>query len=306
MGKWFTAPGAEAEPPKKRADMTGELRVSFEDYLADCAPEASLSRSTIMDLLYKSPRHAWFNHPRLNPDYEQEDSEEKFDIGTAAHSLFLQGIDRAEIVEAKDWRTKEAKEKRDAARASGLIPLLSHQYDDVVSMVNAAQLSLHKSEISLSILGDGDSELTYIWQEGETWFRIRPDWISSDRKTILDYKTTGKLANPEDFVRSVTAYGYDVQEALYKRGVSKVCGTRPNFTFMVQETYPPYLCSFIELDLQFQDMGESKVRTGTKIWRECMASGKWPGYPSTIYTLEPPAWALASWEMRKGAYDVHI
>ena len=278
--------------------MTGELRVDFEAYLADPAPDPSLSRSTIMDLLYKSPRHAWFNHPRLNPDYEQEEGEEKFDIGTAAHALFLQGIDRAEVILFDDWRKKEARDLRDSARTDGRIPLLREQYNKVYEMVKVAEKALIHSQVGVMIK-EGDSELTYIWQEGETFLRIRPDWISEDRETILDYKTTGKSADPDEFAKSVIGYGYDVQEALYKRGVSKVCGTRPNFTFMVQETFPPYLCSFVELDLQFQDMGESKVRTGTKVWRECVASGKWPGYSDRIYTIEAPPWALASWEMRK-------
>jgi hypothetical protein len=282
--------------------MTGELRIDFPAYLSDPAPDPSLSRSTIMDLLYKSPRHAWFNHPRLNPDYEQEDSEEKFDIGTAAHALFLQGIDRAEVIEADSWRTKDAKEKRDAARSAGRIPFLPHQYEEVLAMVTAAQCAAKPH----FVVGAGDSELTFVWEEKGTFFRIRPDWINESRNEIWDYKTTGKSADPDEFAKSVIGYGYDIQEALYKRGVSKVCGTRPNFTFMVQETFPPYLCSFVELDLQFQDMGESKVRTGTKVWRECMASGKWPGYSDRIYTVEAPAWGLASWEMRKGQYELHV
>jgi hypothetical protein len=253
-----------------------------------------------MDLLYKSPRHAWFNHPRLNPDYEQEEGEEKFDIGTAAHALFLQGIDKAEVIEADSWRTKDAKEKRDAARSAGRIPFLPHQYEEVLAMVTAAQCAAGPH----FVIGEGDAELTYAWEENGTFFRIRPDWINKSRTEIWDYKTTGKSADPEEFAKSVIGYGYDVQEALYKRGVSKVCGTRPNFTFMVQETFPPYLCSFVELDLQFQDMGKSKVRTGTKIWRECMASGKWPGYSDRIYTVEAPGWGLASWEMRKVALSL--
>ena len=280
--------------------MTGELRIDFPAYLADPAPEPSLSRGGIVQLINGPPAKAWWNHPRLNPDYEQEEGEEKFDIGTAAHSLFLQGIDRAEVIEADSWRTKDAKEKRETARSSGRIPFLPHQYEEVLSMVTAAQCAAGPH----FVVSEGDAELTYIWEENGTFFRIRPDWINKSRTEIWDYKTTGKSADPEEFAKSVIGYGYDVQEALYKRGVSKVCGTRPNFTFMVQEIFPPYLCSFIELDLQFQDMGESKVRTGTKIWRECMASGKWPGYSDRIYTVEAPAWGLASWEMRKVALSL--
>lgn len=281
-----------------------EARITSEAYHADPCPVPSLSRGVIMDLLYRSPRHAWFNHPRLNPDYEPEKPEEKFDLGTAAHSLFLQGIDIAEVIEAKDWRTKAAQEARDAARQAGKIPLLADQYSRAVDMVNVAREAFRKHNAPFYDMPDGDSEVAFLLDEDGTWSRVLVDWVSKDRGTLWDYKTTGQSANPEDFTRSIIANGYDIQDAFYRRTVGKKCGTRPTFTFMVQETYPPYLCSFIELDLQFQDMGESKVRKGIEIWKRCMSTGEWPGYSDRIYTVEAPAWGLTSWEYRKVALEV--
>jgi hypothetical protein len=68
---------------------------------------------------------------------------------------------------------------------------------------------------------------------------------------------------------------------------------------MVQEVESPYLCSFIELDMQFQDMGEQKVKRGLHLWRECMKTGVWPSYSSSVYTIEPPGYALASWQTKQ-------
>ena len=68
----------------------GRHIISFEEYLADPCPIPSLSRSTIKDLVSKTPRHAFWNHPKLNKEFKPEESEKKFDIGTAAHSVFLQ------------------------------------------------------------------------------------------------------------------------------------------------------------------------------------------------------------------------
>lgn len=276
-----------------------ETRITAEAYHADPCPVPSLSRGVIMDLLYQSPRHAWFNHPRLNPDYKPDEPEEKFDLGTAAHSLFLQGIDIAEVIEANDWRTKAAQEARDEARKAGKIPLLADQYSRAVDMVNVAREAFRKHNAPFYDISDGDSEIAFLLDEAGTWSRVLVDWASKDRGTLWDYKTTGQSANPEDFVRSVIANGYDIQDAFYRRTVGKRFGIDPTFTFLVQETYPPYLCSFIELDLQFQDMGESKVRKGIEIWKRCMSTGEWPGYSERIYTVEAPAWGLASWEMRR-------
>jgi hypothetical protein len=51
--------------------------------------------------------------------------------------------------------------------------------------------------------------------------------------------------------------------------------------------------------MMYADMGNQKVERGIKVWRECLKSGVWPGYPQTIYTVEPMPWNLASWEIVK-------
>jgi hypothetical protein len=289
--------------------MEGRFKMTFEKYLSDPCPNPSLSRSTIKDLISKTPRHAFWNHPKLNPDFKPEESEAKFDIGTAAHSIFLEGDNIAVKIDADDWRTTKAKEARDTARADGKVPLLAKQYDGVMAMVQQAHLALCKSDLSLAI-DQGDSELTYIWQlADDTYCRCRPDWINKERTIILDYKTTSQLAHPEMFSRNITTYGYDIQDAFYKQGVHAIEETEPTFVFMVQEIEAPYLCAFIELDVQFQDMGEQKVKRGVQIWRECMKSGVWPSYANNIYTIEPPSYALASWEytkLRGEANAVHV
>ena len=274
--------------------------IPFADYLADPCPDPSISRSVIRDLL-NCPAKAYANHPRLNPAYVPDEDSEKFDIGTAAHALFLQGLDVATVIDADDWRKKEAKEARDAARIAGKVPLLTRQYDAVADMVEVASEALAASELKC-LLANGESEQTFIWKEDETWFRIRPDWIRKDNALILDYKTA-ESARESDFKRSIDAYGYDIQDSLYRRGVMEVCGTIPDFVFMVQEKTPPYLCSFFRLDAMFSDMGEGKVKQGIAIWRECMASGKWPGYSSGIVSLEPPPWALAAWESKRFSFE---
>jgi hypothetical protein len=278
-------------------DKAGVYKISFDEYLADPCPKPSLTRSTIKDLLFRSPCHAYYGHPRLNPDYNK-DEDSKFDIGTAAHSVFLQGIDIAIALDYDDWRKKEAQSAREEIRNMGKVPLLKHQYNDVITMVNSAHLHLLSSELELTI-ASGDTELSYIWQEKETWCRIRPDWISKDRTLILDYKTTGNSASPEDYNRIVVSTALDIQDAFYRRGVNAVEGTEPDFIFMVQEVEEPFLCSFIRLDLMFQDMGKEKVIRGLKLWRKCLEEDNWPGYSNKVYTLEPPGWAMAGWEMKK-------
>lgn len=281
-------------------NKSGCYQISMEEYHTDPSEIPSLSRSTIIDLLSRSPAHAWWNHPRLNPNFLQDEGEKKFNLGQAAHSLLLEGIDNVAVVEADDWRTKLAKEARDKARTEGKIPLLLHQYEEVKIIVESANKQiLACKELGINDLQkDGDSEDSYFWFEEDTWLRVRPDWISKDWKIILDYKTTGQSANPSDLARLIVNMGYAVQASLYCRGVKAINKTDPKFIFMFQEIDKPYLCSFVGLTPQFMEMGKQQVEFGKFLWQECMASNKWDGYPNRIAWIEPPPWALASWEQK--------
>ncbi len=285
--------------------IPGVYKISSEIYHADPCIEPSLSRSTVVDLLFRSPAHAAYNHPRLTSGYEPEE-DQKFDLGTAAHALLLEGVDNVAVIDAEDWRKKEAKEARDIARGEGKTPLLKRQYIEAKLMVAVASLAITGCpELKIdSLVNDGDAELSYLWKEKiqgfdkDLWLKARPDWISKDRKLILDYKTTQGSANPMEWDRQAVNMGYGIQAALYSRGVKTIEGTDPNFIFVVQEAYEPYICSFIGLLPDFMEMGKSKVDYALFLWQECLTLNKWPGYPNRVAWINAPAWALASWEQR--------
>lgn len=273
----------------------GIHRISNEVYHADPCDKPSLTRGSICNLIYHSPFYAWWNNPRLNPLFVREEKTQ-FDLGGVAHSLLLEGVDCCTVIDADDWRKKEAKELRDAARLEGKVPLLRKQYDEVNEMALEAKRQIAKSELGiLDLQTEGDSELSYIWKEGETYLRCRPDWISKDRKIMLDYKTTGESANPNSAERKFVSMGYDIQNALYVRGVKAIEDVAPRFCFVVQETEKPYLCSFIGLSPAFRDIGRQKVDYGVDIWNYCLETGEWPAYPKRIAWLEPSPWVLNSW-----------
>jgi hypothetical protein len=283
-------------------DSPGIYKLSMDEYQADPCIEPSLSRSILQMLIYKSPAHAFVNHPRLCKDIAMRPEEklEKFDLGSAAHSLFLEGLDIAVLVDGDDWRKKEAREARDKARSEGKIPLLLDQYEKVQKMVTIANKAIFEcDELKIGSLKlQGDSEESYFWKEEDIWLRIRPDWVSHDKKIILDYKTTAQSANPNDLARTVINMGYDIQSALYTRGVHAICQSDPKFIFVFQETVEPYLCSIIALPPDFMEMGKSKVEYGIFLWQECLRMGKWPGYPSQVSWINLPAWASVAWEQR--------
>lgn len=276
----------------------GCYQIPEQEYHMDkMCPTPSLSRSTIKDIL-DCPLKAWMNHPRLNPRYKPKEKA-IFDLGHVAHALFLEGTDKIFEINADSWRSKAAQEARDAARKEGKIPLLIEHADQVRRMVEAADKQLADSELAIrNIREEGDSELSYIWKERDVWMRVRPDWIRKDRTIIIDYKTTGTSARPEEYSKIISSTGLDIQDAFYCRGVHNIEKSNPRLFFMVQEVQAPFLCSFISLDTLFKEMGDQKVRKGIEAWRHCLKADRWPGYSGKICTVEPKPWALASWEMQ--------
>lgn len=281
-------------------EVPGVYKLTSEEYHKDPTVEPLLSRSVIKDLLFRSPAHAWFNHPRLNPHFKSDDGAGKFDVGLVSHDLLLEGLDRCCIIDAEDWRTKVAKEAREITRLEGKIPLLKYQYEEALVMVKAAEEQIYAcKELKVTNLKtDGDSELSYIWEEEGLWLKVRPDWISKDRTLIVDYKSTGASANPSDLARHIISMGYDIQNALYVRGVKAIEKTNPAFIFIFQETDEPYLCSFVGLPPDFLAMANQKVDYGIFLWGNCLSKNEWPGYPNKVAWINTPPWALASWEYK--------
>jgi hypothetical protein len=273
-------------------DMTSD------SYHALATPTPALSSSIARILLASSPLHAWYAHPALNPAGVREERE-AYDIGTAAHALLLEGsAARVVIVDAKDWRGKAAQEQRDAAYTEGKLPLLAAKWLDVQSMVAAArgQLAAHERPTPLTA---GQAEQTLVWQEGDVWCKARLDWLHEGARYVDDYKTTSASANPETWCRNVFPSGVAIQAAFYLRGVRTLLGYDAAFRFVVQETYPPYALSVVGLGPDALVLAEKKVIFALDLWRDCLARGEWPGYPTRTAYADLPPWEEASWIARE-------
>lgn len=273
--------------------------LSIDAYLADPCPTPSLTRSIAHVLLTRSPAHAWFAHPRLNPDWERE-HKTAFDLGATAHALMLGDERNFAIIDATDWRKAENKEARDKAYKDGKIPLLIQQWEQVSAMVKngQAQLSQHKHASAAFKLGK--PEQTIIWQEEGLWFRARLDWVPhtvSDEGTIFyDYKTAGASAHPNAWRRALYDHGYDIQAALYLRGIAAVFDlSDARFRFVVQEIQPPFALSVIELTPAALGMAQRKIDEAIRLWSWCLECDEWPGYPPFVMHIDPPVYVEQNW-----------
>lgn len=284
-------------------DKPGVYDISAEEYHADPCPEPSLSNSIAKLLVTRTPRHAWAAHPRLNPGFERQDAE-KFDLGSAAHSLMLHDPQAFEIIDAADWRTKEAKAARERARDAGKIPLLTEQWERTQMMVRSARRQLDTHQEAADAFTNGAPEKTLIWQEGDVWCRARLDWLPNAGAIFDDYKTTAASADPDAWVRILYGIGFDMQAAFYRRGIKALKLARdPEFRFIVQELDEPFALCAIGLAPSALDLADHKVARALDIWNTCRKANVWPGYPDHTCYIEAPPWHEAQFLARDERAD---
>jgi hypothetical protein len=269
--------------------------MKMEEYISDPCPEPSLSTGIVDALLHKSPAHAYHEHPRLG-GAKSESS--RADLGSAAHGLLLGGEKSIEVVDAADWRTKEARQIRDEARKAGKIPILAEDEQKLREMVKI-------SKPILDGFGVGMTEQTLIWQDAISgvWCRSRPDWMNTDSSHIVDYKTATN-ADPSTWIKSVLfSGGYDIQAALVMRGIDAILKKEDRtFIFLVQEIEPPFCCSKIALGPEALDLANREINIAIKLWSRCLSTKEWPGYISEIHWAEVPSYV--QWDFEGRAYGV--
>jgi|GEM_PF-736210 len=289
--------------------------LTMAEYLAIPALSAGVVR-TIVD---RCPRAAWWES-WLNPNRPADDTAAS-DAGTIAHAILLEGsVECLTVIDPNDhpaktkpfnipvgWGNSSIRAARDEARAAGKIPILPGEVAEIKSMVAAATdfiLSLDQSEPAICgafAPSGGQSEVTMVWQEGETLCKLRADRIRNDHAVIIDYKTSAMSVQPDRWGRTqLVAMGHYVGAAWYRRGVRALTGVDPAYVFLCQETAAPYLCSLNGVDPSGMELGDEKVGAGLREWQQCAAANQWPAYPARVCYPELPVYERMRWDERNG------
>lgn len=278
----MTAPIAITEP--------GEYAVTKAAYEMDPCQEPSLRASLAWILANKTPRHAWWECKRLNPDYVREEKRH-FDIGTAAHTMMLGKGAKIELIDFDDYRTKEAREERDAAYSRGETPLLIKEHEEVTAMVAATRQQLQAmvdhGSLEAMPFQHNETERCIVWREDNgVWCRASLDGLSLDGEALSEFKSEGEDANPERWKWKARRLGYSFKLAFYCRGLSKlrICHS-PTTRFFVSEKAAPYAMSCVRIDDELLAYEHARILQTIKTWGQCLSQDRWPGYSLDGYDL---------------------
>ena len=258
-----------------KIDKPGVYALALADYLGDCCIGPSLSASGAVEIMRSCPARFWhdsyFNLGRI------AESSGAADVGSAAHLLLLEPHlfdERVTVIDADSYRTKAAREQRDTAYAAGKIPILADQAEEIEAM--AAALRAHP--VAAPAFRDAQAEQTFIWCEGPTWCKARPDIIPASGDYLIDYKTVPS-ANPRAFERHAFDRGFHQQAAFHLAGVTAVTGEMPReYWYIAQEREPPYLVSVCKLSTDAVEWGARLNRKALEIFQRCVERNEWPGY----------------------------
>lgn len=274
----------------------GVYELDDETYHDDPVPGGSLSNSDAKLLLPPScPAKYRYVRDHGRPP------KRAFDVGHAAHKLVLGAGPELVAVAGTGkagpdtWATNVDKERVAAVRERGAVPL--HPAEMVLVQAMADALRAHPIAAALFDPEHGQPEQSLFWVDQETgvWCRARPDWLPAPRAgrmVVPDYKTCDR-ADLDSLSKDIYKHAYYRQAPWYLDGV-RALGLADDdaaFVFVCQEKEPPYLINIIEPDAEALAAGRARNRHAREVYRDCAATGIWPGYSSDIELISLPRWA---------------
>lgn len=236
-----------------------------------------------------------FRYKRQFPD----DDKPAFEIGKAIHCAILEPerFRATYISQPKfDRRTKDGKAaaERWQAMHEGKMPLTYGDWE----LVDRVTTRVNGDQWFRKFLRGGLAEASWFAydKEFEIWRRCRTDyWLHEG--IVIDIKTTGKLAHPASFSRSIRDYHYLPRAAFYMDTIEMCTGVRPKaFALIAIEKHGDHDMSAIYFTEEQLVLGTAKYRKWLRDYIECRDKDSWPGYERKFHQYEMKSWELKAYE----------
>ena len=242
---------------------------------------------------------AYFKWCEDNPTEPSDDMV----LGSAFHKIVLEPEtfnDEFMIMPHFDRRTKEGRlgyeNLMNKVQGNCITLITQEQYDTICGMRDSIMSNPYAKKLI-----KGNIEQSIYWEDDLTKVKCkcRPDvWRKvADRIVITDLKST-KSVMPNDFMRDVVKYHYDLQTAMYREGISKILDVPKeniDFVFIAVEKKPPYLLNILQADTYVFQKGEADLREFLGTYKECLEDGVYYGLNGAngiINTLSLPEYLI--------------
>ena len=216
--------------------------------------------------------------------YYQEHPEEptpSLIFGQLFHAMALQPETVAEqfaVAPNVDRRTKEGKKEwlefQEMSKGWTVVT------EDMIEQATAMCEALKQNDYVKKLL-KGEREKEFFWNDDLTGepCKCRVDCLTElgDSLIVVDLKST-ENAETDAFMKSAIKYGYDLQSAMYSKGVEVNTGKKPLFVFIAIEKKPPYAINILQADELLIRRGYDLFREYIGIYHDCKQTGNFYGY----------------------------
>ena len=234
-----------------------------------------------LKLILKSPLH-FKNSPYIESA--------AMNLGSAVHCALLEPERFKEeyILVEGDGRTKAVKELLAQIENDGKKAIKATDYNTIINIKQAISENKTASEL---LNTPGRSEVAIIIDENDIKLKGKIDRLT-ENNIIIDIKTTTD-ASPTSFLKSIYKYKYNLQALFYQRLIKSETGKNTKFYFIAVETVQPYGVGVYECSLGLLAEAEIDFNKGIDIYKKCIKTNTWNGYPDEIVTLR-------SWNKQTG------
>jgi hypothetical protein len=224
-------------------------------------------------------------------------------MGRAAHSAILEPDSFAKLYgrapDDLDRRTKIGKQTWDDLLntfGEGFL-LKAADYDASLRMRDSVHAHANAAKL---LAGDGDVEFSVVW-DAHCYGDEKDDLVRCKARldkfspviaggVIVDVKTT-RDASPREFERSIFAYGYHRQAALYLDAAQAAGIDAEHFVIIAVEKESPWAVGVYRLTDGAIEAGREQVMKLLKTYAMCEALQSWPAYGEDVKDIAIPTWA---------------
>lgn len=241
--------------------------------------------ASMLDQLRKSPAHL-----KSYMDGELREESDALTLGTAIHRYVLEPDTWEGACHIKpagmDFRSKEG---RAWEKAHGDKPIITDTDANIIARVRDA---VWREPVVRALLSGGYAEQSlFVADEHGTLRKSRFDYIATSGNVIPDLKTC-RSASADDFEKSIDRYAYWIRAAFYLDNANLAGMNKDTFVFICVETVPPYLVAVYQLNDMVMEAGRTIYQRDLQVYRNCVETGRWPGYHSGIKEIGLPAYAM--------------
>lgn len=220
---------------------------------------------------------------------EKDEHKRTFDVGTLTHALILEGTLDHLVAEIpfENYRTKEAREMKQAAYDAGLIPINESEYESMLGDVWGMQAAIYHHDLARDLLTDHEPEVSLFWEQDGVPLKARIDALHQTERIAVDLKTI-RSARPNEVRKQISNLGYYIQARDYLNGLKAVTGDEFEWYFVMVQSTEPYTVSVHQLTPEALDDAQIRIDHAIDRYKQAQQTG-WTGYPE-VFTQELTPW----------------